>query len=132
MRVMIDTNVLLSAALFRSLNPSKSIEVTLRYNNVLQLPAYVIDEARAVIRRKWPSRHHTLEDFLTSLDYETAEIINTPPGLFEIRDPKDYPILYFAIQNKTDILVTGDKDFLDVRVEHPDIMTPAEFVAHYW
>lgn len=31
-------------------------------------------------------------------------------GLFNIRDIKDYPVLYTAIIENVDILITGDKD----------------------
>ena len=43
-----------------------------------------------------------------------------PTGLFEIRDMADAPILYTAI-------ITGDKDFDDVAIEKPTIMTIVEF-----
>ena len=49
-------------------------------------------------------------------------------GLFEIRDSADYPVLYTAIVENVDILITGDKDILTVAGEKPEIMTPAEFL----
>ncbi len=52
-------------------------------------------------------------------------------GLFDIRDAKDYPVLYTAIQEDVDILITGDKDFASVNVERPEILTPAQFMAQY-
>lgn len=36
-----------------------------------------------------------------------------------------------AIIEDVDILVTGDKDFTDVEVEKPDILTPVEFIETY-
>lgn len=46
------------------------------------------------------------------------EYVYTPSeiesGLFDIRDVKDYPVLYTAIIEDVDILVTGDKDFSDM------------------
>lgn len=30
-----------------------------------------------------------------------------------------------------DILITGDKDFSDIVIEKPEIVTPTEFVARY-
>ena len=45
-----------------------------------------------------------------------------------IRDVKDRPILRAAIEAQADVLLTGDKDFLESGVEHPAIMIPAEFV----
>jgi len=55
----------------------------------------------------------------------------TPTGLFEIRDIEDAPILYTAILEGVDVLITGDKDFDDVDVDMPDIVTIAEFERIY-
>lgn len=53
------------------------------------------------------------------------------PGIASIRDPKDYPVLYSAVAGFVDVLVTGDKDFGDVNLDAPEILTPAEYCAHY-
>lgn len=69
---------------------------------------------------------------LAKMNYEyvyTPEILDET--LFEIRDVKDYPVLYTAILEDVDILVTGDSDFKDVDVDTPEILTPAEFVERY-
>ena len=84
--------------------------------NVL-LSTYVIDEAREVVSRKWPSRVDALERYLLALGFETVVTpLNPKPGLFEIRDPLDYPVLYSAVVGAADVFVTGDKDFGDVTV----------------
>ena len=44
---------------------------------------------------------------------------------------KDYPVLYTAIIEDIDILITEDKDFADVDVEKPEIITPKEFIEQY-
>ena len=63
------------------------------------------------------------------------EYVYTPKeiedGLFDIRDVKDYPVLYTAIIEDVDILITGDKDFRDIDIEKPEIMTPAEFMEKF-
>lgn len=62
----------------------------------------------------------------------TLELVPVPENEFtievQIRDTKDRPILRAAIAAKADILLTGDKDFLESGVEKPAIMTPAEFL----
>jgi predicted nucleic acid-binding protein len=30
-----------------------------------------------------------------------------------------------------DVLISGDKDFADIEIEKPEIMTPADFMAKY-
>ena len=70
--------------------------------------------------------------FLSSLNYE---LILTPhkmkPNLFEIRDPNDYPVLYSAIIGSIDILLTGDKDFKNISIEKPEILSPSDFILKY-
>ena len=46
----------------------------------------------------------------------------------QIRDVNDRPILRAAIEAKADVLLTGDKDFLESGVKNPTIMTSAEFL----
>lgn len=47
--------------------------------------------------------------------------------LFEIRVPKNDPVLYTAIAED----VPGDKDFAESQLERPEIYTPAEFIHDY-
>lgn len=44
---------------------------------------------------------------------------------------KDYPVLYTAIIEEVDLLVTGDKDFSDIDIEKPEIMSPAQFMERF-
>lgn len=130
MRVMIDTNVLLSAVIFKSSNSAGVIASAGTGANTLLLSTYTIDEARDVIARKWPERTDVLERYLLALSFETVVTPLTPkPGLFEIRDPFDYPVLYSAIIGVADVFVSGDKDFDDVRVDSPSIVTPSEYMS---
>ena len=66
---------------------------------------------------------------LSAMSYE---LVYTPrimdQTLFAIRDPKDYPVLYTAMVEDVDVLITGDKDFAEIQVERPEICTPAEFM----
>ena len=49
----------------------------------------------------------------------------------EMRDTKDSPILATAIMEDIDVFVTGDKDFLVLDVDMPEIVTMAEFLERY-
>ena len=63
------------------------------------------------------------------------EYVYTPDEIdremFMIRYVKDYPVLYTAVIEDVDILITGDKDFADINIEKPEILTPTEFVEKY-
>ena len=129
---MIDTNILISALIFNSPTIVMTLGIAASADNTLLISTFALAEARAVVHEKWLQRTDSLERFLAQLDYET---ITTPSqlqdGLFTIRDPNDYPVLYSAIIGRADIFITGDKDFEDVQVETISIMTPAAFVSKF-
>jgi len=60
------------------------------------------------------------------------QLIETPVDEFEqeksIRDVKDRPILRAAINVGVDILLTGDKDFLEADIDKPKTITAADFL----
>lgn len=45
-----------------------------------------------------------------------------------IRDAKDQPILNDAIVANIDLILTGDKDFVYLDMEHPRCMTASQFL----
>lgn len=128
---MFDTNVLISMALF----PSEKFSLLLDFitkEHTLILSSFVIEELEAVTDRKFPTKKAAVDKFLSQLNFEfsyTPHVIKS--GLFEIRDINDYPVLYSAIIEDVDVLITGDKDLLTVEIEKPEILTPAEFVSSY-
>lgn len=42
-----------------------------------------------------------------------------------LRDTKDVPILSDAIFHNVDILLSGDKDFLEAKITSPRVMSPS-------
>lgn len=131
MRVMLDTNVLLSALLFPGARMNRMMQCIFEEHRLV-LSSFVVDELLYVVRRKFPAKEKTIDRLLSSMSYE---LVYTPAemktGLFEIRDEKDYPVLYTAIVEDVDILITGDKDFAEVDIERPEILTPAAFLDRY-
>lgn len=129
MRIMLDTNVLLSVLLFPSERMDRMMQCIFEHHRLV-LSSFVIDELVDVVERKFPTRASVVDTLLAGMSYE---LVYTPremdKDLFEIRDPKDYPVLYTAITEGVDILITGDKDFADIDIDYPEIMTPAEFIA---
>ena len=53
---------------------------------------------------------------------------DTNVDLPNLRDRKDMPILKAAVSSNADILLTGDKDFTEAGIDHPVILTPADFL----
>lgn len=128
---MVDTNVLVSLLVFSSKKMNKMMEYIFTEHQLV-LSSYIVEELKDVVSRKFAGKAGVVDTLLAKMNYEyvyTPDILDET--LFEIRDVKDYPVLYTAILEDVDILVTGDTDFSDVDVEKPEILTPAEFVGRY-
>lgn len=131
MRVLIDTNILISAALNSKGTPYQAFIKAVTYPNHGMVCEQNIDELRRIFNRKFPQKIHALETFL-SLALMTLELVPTPVeehvSESKVRDVNDRPILRAAIHAKADILLTGDKDFLESGLATPQILTAADFV----
>ena len=131
MRVMVDTNILFSAIIFPKGQAANAFTHCL-LNHELVISTYDINELKQVIKKKKPEKLSAIDDFFEKLSFELAYTSdNIETELFSIRDPKDYPVLYTAIIENVDILISGDKDFKDTDVTHPEILTPQEFLEKY-
>ena len=128
---MVDTNVLISLLVFSSKKMNRMMECIFMEHQLV-LSSYIVEELKDVVRRKFPDKVGVVDTLLAKMNYEyvyTPDILDET--LFEIRDVKDYPVLYTAVLEDVDILVTGDSDFEDVDVDKPEILAPAEFVERY-
>lgn len=131
-KVLIDTNILISAALSDKGTPYGAYMKAVTYPYKGVICDQNIDELRKVFNRKFPSKVYLLDRFL-AIALTVLQLIETPVDELEqekiIRDTKDRPILRAAINADVDILLTGDKDFLEADIEKPEIMTAADFLA---
>lgn len=131
MRVMLDTNVLISALLFPSARMNRLFEVIV-IDHTLVISSYVIEELHKVVERKFPGKVDVIENLLSRMSYE---LVYTPKNitgsLVSIRDAKDYPVIYTAIMEAVDVLITGDKDFEELGLDKPEILTPNGFLERY-
>lgn len=133
MRVLLDTNVLISAALNADGIPFQAYVKAASYPNRGLICEQNVDEMKRIFNRKFPNRLASLEKFL-SVALLSLELVPIPAeenvSEKQIRDANDRPILRAAIEAGADLLLTGDKDFLQSGVTKPMIMTPAEFVRY--
>lgn len=132
MRIMLDTNVMLSVAIFKSVNLSATLAFICQKHQLV-LSSYVIDECYEVVERKKPLLIYALDRFLEALPFELIHTPHTLPehGWFTIRDCDDEKVLYSAIAADVDILITGDKDFTGIKIDKPEILTPSLFATKY-
>ena len=129
MRIMLDTNILVSMIFFPS-SQTREPAKRLSYHELF-LCDYVIDELRIVVDRKFKNKKETLENFFIELPFQ---LIYTPRNInFDefpsVRDQKDSPILATALIEDIDIFITGDKDFLVLEIDRPEIMTMKDFLG---
>lgn len=131
MRILVDTNILISAALNSNGTPYKAYLKAVTFPNKGIICDQNIEELWRIFNRKFPTKISMLEKFL-AYSLSVIEVVTIPETEEEteklIRDIMDRPILRAAINAKADILLTGDKDFLESGVTNPCVMTAAEFL----
>ena len=128
MRILADTNILISALLYPSSKPALALR-TAANNHQLVLTDYNIDELHRVATEKFPDMLSDIDALLAKLSFE---LVSAPLAAQKlIDDPKDAPILNAAIVNEVDIIISGDKHFLQLNIAHPKVLTAAKFLeAH--
>ena len=131
MRVMIDTNIFISAVLFPKSKTSSALKKALTSPYQPVTCDYVIDELHRKFREKFPDRISDLNEFLDA-SLAVIYVVKTPKIAVHdeklIRDEKDRPILRAALNAGADLFLTGDKDFLESSVTDPRIITVTEFL----
>lgn len=128
MRVFVDTNIVISALLFPNGKTAKVFSHLLRKHTVI-ISSYTREECKEVFEKKFPTKMKQLEIFFNGINFEEFA---TPDKIDRqkypnMRDVKDLPILASAILSDSDILLTGDKDFADVKIDRPLIFTPTRY-----
>ena len=134
LRVVLDTNVLLSGIAYPASIPGK-IMAAWRHGSIeVVLSNFILEELRRVLPRL-QSRHglnkSEINDLVDSLSL-LAETVEPEAGLPEaaLRDADDQPVLGTLLAARSasgaSYLVTGDKDLLALADRYP-IITPARF-----
>jgi len=129
-RVVVNTNVLISGLLSTTSIPAKAVD---RAITAAQLVA-TADTLRELMTKllsprfdRYVSRER--RDALLMRLAPLIEIVEVLQPIRASRDPKDDKFLEAAVNGRADVLVTGDKDLLEL---HPfrgiTILTPASYV----
>jgi len=131
LRVVFDTNVVVSAMLLPLSIPRRALDRAMREGRTL-ISAATITELDEVIHLpkfdKYLSEEERIE-FLTTLVHE-AELVNIVERVTDCRDPRDNKFLELAVSGRATHIVTGDSDLL---VLHPFrgiiVVSPSEFLT---
>ena len=132
MKVVLDTNVLLSGLMKPEGVPGKIVQAWSAAQFDLILSETMLEEIGRVlaypkIRRRLHWNQETISRYLLLLRFKT-EIVDTGGITAEVPDdPQDAPVLATLIAGGASFLVTGDSDLLALQRRYP-IITPVEFV----
>lgn len=136
-RAIVDTNLFVSAMLFRRGNPyalltawrTNAFELLLSDDQYAEL-ADVFSRPQIVQRYRVPANDL---DVLFAGFARATRVRPSSPVPVVVRDPDDVPILAAALGGEADYLVTGDAGLLDLRHDaklgNLRIVTVAEFFA---
>jgi len=131
-KVIFDSNVLLSAGIFPNGKAAKVVDyVAAQYTIVLSNT--IIDEVKRVVNEKFAASLPCFEKFLAKLTYEYAYVPEKVilDSKLEISDPDDKHILVSAVFSGSDVLITGDKHFFERKYDEIEVLTPSDFMAKY-
>jgi len=126
-RVCLDSNVLVAAFAARGLCSDLLAHVLSEQH--LVVPHAVREETLRILTHKFHLPPEALDSAVAVLDRcETAPASDAPSPI-PVRDRDDERILADAVASGVQILVTGDKDLLDVAEQSPiPILSPRAFL----
>ncbi|MDR1668529.1 MAG: putative toxin-antitoxin system toxin component, PIN family [Oscillospiraceae bacterium] len=132
MRVLIDTNIIISAAYSKGGIPYQAFKKAVEPPFEGLICEQSLEELRRVCNRKFPDKIHAFEHFISAA-LPVVEVIPVPsskhPDEDKINDPDDRPIYRAAVKSGADIILSGDSHFLKSGLNTPKIMKAAEFLA---
>ena len=128
MKVMLDTNVLISAFVFGG-KVRNALKILFEADCEIYISEYVDAEFKRILQVKWSNRADKIYALYRSMDFIFCSSTSETFGY--LRDEKDIPVLSDAIYHDVDILLTGDKDFLEADIETPQIISPSELLEYF-
>ena len=130
-RILLDTNVLISAALIPKGTARAVVEGVFANRGLLLFSHETYDEIRSrLLRAKFDHylSHYRREVFLVQL-VAVAEWVSIIGAKMGCRDPDDDKLLETATMGEADCIVTGDQDLLVMSPFHQiPILKPRDFL----
>jgi uncharacterized protein len=122
-RVAFDTNVLVSAVATRGIC-SDLFNLVLAEHQLI-IGETVLAEMQRVLRQKMRVPDDVIAEFATLLRAEAQVVPKARTTSIVVRDKSDMAVLAEAISGKAEVLVTGDRDLLEITAKVPlDILQP--------
>jgi uncharacterized protein len=132
-RVVCDTNVIVSAALFPSSVPGQALRHARASGRVLTSPVLAAELHEVLSRPKFARYVSTeLRDEFLAAFFTQAEFVNVIEHVAVARDPDDSHVLDAAINGSATCVLTGDDDLLSLSpFRGIPILRPAEYLDRY-
>ena len=113
MRVVFDTNIFISAFVISGSLAEKAILKIIEEEDFLLISKDIIDEILSVLSSKFGRDREGLSHVAVTLS-ELAELVKPARRISLLKDEPDNRILECAIYGEADLLVTGDKEILQL------------------
>jgi len=129
MKIVVDTNVLISAFVFGG-NAERVLEHVLA-SEELVISEFILNELKRVLNEKFDISDDKVNRILTSLSQVALVLSPDIPMPTVCRDPDDNNILQLAAFASADFIVTGDKDLLILNsFSTTTIVSPTTFLQN--
>jgi uncharacterized protein len=131
LRVVLDTNVIISAMLLPFSVPRRAMDRAMREGRLLISAATTaeLDEVIHLPRFDKYLSEQERSKFLTALVHE-AELVNVVETVTDCRDPRDNKFLELAVSGRATHVITGDSDLLVLHAFRGIIVvSPTSFLA---
>lgn len=125
--MFLDTNVLVSAFISRGLS-AEIFRIILKEHDLI-LGDAVINEFQRILLEKFKMPDEQVNNILSFLKSFKIYKYSKETSPVELRDKDDEKVPALAIKSNSDMLITGDKDLLDIREKITlKILNPREFL----
>lgn len=126
MRIVLDTDVLLSVLLFPS-DQANGIMQCVFEEHRLVLPSSVVEEVSLIVKHHCPNMTPVIDQLLSSM---SCEFVYTPPAT-DSEGPDASPLLRAALQENVDVVITCDRNLKRFQMDRPEVLTPSEFLRRF-
>ena len=128
MKIVLDTNVLVSAFLKPRSKPARIMRLVLQGDIQIIINEHILAEYLEVLKR--PKFDLNLKNVQTILEVIRSKGINAPSlaESFDLPDSSDEPFLEAALASTADVLITGNrKHFPKKTCKGQKVVSPTEF-----
>ena len=134
MIIVLDTSVLISAAILKASIPDLAVRKALNQNTVIRSDQVMHELATRLKKKKFDKyfRNEYERDFFVHLYILKSKLIKVTHSISICRDPSDNMFLELALSGKADAIVSSDPDLLVLNpFENIPIISPKEFLEKF-